>query len=286
MFPRGRKLLRTPQLVPAEKPSEVVAKFEFSDKESVAKFASDYHTVNTTPEFSNGKLCGNATCYDPQIWFDVDFDASEIDAITVKMRAAEETQDVSMLTENPTGWRLYFGTEENPELSQDNSFAPTLSLDTVFVSSNCAWKGRVKTLRIDPIPSKGVYEIESITFFKKSKKDIETYLNGTLYNSHYPSKEEDGEIYVSFEPFKDFHRFLNLYYEWDDDTRTLMTEFDGNKYYWTENSNVVKCNEGDILLKKPLEFYDGLPYMPMSVLSEITGCKYNLDGLRLDIKTV
>jgi hypothetical protein len=144
-----------------------------------------------------------------------------------------------MLTENPTGWRLYFGTEENPELSQDNSFAPTLSLDTVFVSSNCAWKRRVKTLRIDPIPSKGVYEIESITFFKKSKKDIETYLNGTLYNSHYPSKEEDGEIYVSFEPFKDFDRFLNLYYEWDDDTRTLMTEFDGNKYYWTENSNIV-----------------------------------------------
>lgn len=285
MFPRGRKLLRTPQLVPIEKPSDVVAHFEFSDEESLSKFASDYKTVNTTTYFSDGKLCGNSVCYDPQLWFDVDLDADDIDAITIKMRAADETQDTALLAENPTGWRIYFATENEPELSQEKSFAPTLMLDTVHVSGNSLWKGRLKTLRIDPITSKGVYEIESITFLKRVKKDIETYVDGQAYNSHYPSKVQDGEVYVSFEPFRDFHRFLNIYYEWDDDTRTLRTEFDGKVYYWTENSDVVKHDGGDIRLKKPLEFYDGLPYMPMSVISEITGCTYKLDGLRLDITT-
>jgi hypothetical protein len=161
-----------------------------------------------------------------------------------------------------------------------------LAPETVLISKKSSWKGRITTLRIDPINTNGVYELESITFLKNPKKNIETYIDGVYYDSHYQSKAEDGEIYVSFEPHRDFHRLLNMYIEWDEDTRTLMTEYDGKVYYWTENSDTVKHDGGDIKLSKPLEFYDNLPYVPMSVLSKITGCKYSFDEETLNIQTL
>ncbi len=285
LFPRGRKLLCTPQTVTDERPYEVVGKIEFSSDESIKKFAKGWEAVNATAEFKDGKLCGKSLTDDPQIVLDVDFDASEVDAIFVKMRAAVDTFDESKLVNQPTGWRIFFATDLEPELSEGKGSSPQLEPEMAYIYKNSAWKSRIKTVRIDPTHGHGIYELESFTLLKKKGELAKTYIDGKSYNSHYPPKVEDGEVYVSFEPHRDFHRFMNFYYEWDDDTRTLMTEYDGKVYYWTENSDVVKHDGGDIKMKKPLEFYDGLPYVPMSALNAITGCTYSFKDNRLDITT-
>lgn len=286
LYPRGRALMCTPQTIPHETPEQVVGKIEFTSEESIKNYVKSWHPTNCTAEFVDGKLCGKSTAYDPQITFDVDFDASEVDAITVKIRSIEECFDRDKMIDKPTTWRVFYATTEEPELSWEKSAGPMLAPETVFVSKKSSWKGRITTLRIDPINTTGVYELESITFLKNSKKKVETFIDGVYYDSHYQSKKEDGEIYVSFEPHRDFHRLLNMYIEWDEDTRTLMTEYDGKVYYWTENSDTVKHDGGDIKLSKPLEFYDNLPYVPMSVLSKITGCKYSFNENTLNIQTL
>ena len=283
LFPRGKKLVCTPQTIKSETPEQVVGKIEFTSEDSIKNYIKSWTTVNAVAEFRDGKLCGSSTAYDPQISFEVDFDASEIDAICVKMRSAEESFDPNKMIDNPTTWHIFFGTEEDPELSWYKGASPQLQPETVFISKLASWKGRVTTLRLDPTNGEGIFEIESITFLKNKTEKIYTKIDGKSYDSHYPPKLEDGEVYVSFEPHRDFHRLMNFYYEWDDDTKTLMTEYDGKTYYWTENSNIIKCSDGDITMKKPLEIYDGLPYIPMSALETITGCSYVLNDNKLEI---
>ena len=285
LFPRGRKLVCTPQTVPLEQPSRVVAKIDFTSQDAIKPIFKSMTPINASAEFRNGKLCGHSTAYDPQLVFKVDFAAEDFDAICVKMRSAEETFDQSKLIDKPTTWRIFYGTEQEPELSWNKGASPSLAPETVFLSKQSAWKGQVKTLRIDPTNSEGIFEIESMTFLKSDTQKVFTYIDGNSYSSHYPSKQEDGEVYVSFEPHRDFHRFMNFYYEWDDDTQTLMTEYDSKQYFWTVDSKTVKCSDGTVItLAKPLEMYDGLPYMPMSALQKITGCKYSFDGKTLNIE--
>jgi len=285
LYPRGRKPLITPQNIPLSMPSEVVGKIEFTGEDAIKNYVKSWKTENATAEFKNGKLCGYSNVFDPQIILDVDFEAEGIDAICVKLRAAEGTTDENDMMDNAASWRVFFGTDTDPELSETKAASPQAVPTTVIISKNQNWKGRIKTLRLDPTANFGVFELESITFLKQTTPDIETYVDGKMYESRYQSKVEDGEIYVSFEPFRDFHRLMNLYYEWDDDTRTLMTEFDGKTYYWTENSDIVKNDCKDIKMKKPLELYDGLPYLPMSALAEIAGCSYTFEDNKLNITT-
>ena len=285
LFPRGRKLICTPQTIPTEIPEKVVAHIDFTSEEAIGKYLKNIRFVNCEGQFKDGKLCGQSTAYDPQIYFETDFDASEVDVIRVKMRSAEECFDKSKMIDKPTTCHLFFATEENPELSWDKRSSPNLVPEMMFLSKLTTWNGKVKVLRLDPTNGEGIYEIESFTFLKYQKEKTLTYIDGRLYDSHYEPKVEDGEIYISFEPLRDFNRLLNIYHEWDDETQTLMTDYDGKVYYWTKDSNIIRSTCGDIIMKKPLEFYDGLPYMPMSVLSEITGCSYSEADGKLIITT-
>lgn len=285
LFPRGRKLICTPQTIPTPVPEKVVAQIDFTSEENISKYLKNIRFVNCEGQFKNGKLVGQSTAYDPQIYFETDFDASEVDVIKVKMRSAEECFDTSKMIDKPTTCHLFFATAEDPALAWEKRTSPTLVPEMMFLSKLASWKGSVKTLRLDPTNGEGIYEIESFTFLKYSKEKTLTYVDGRLYDSHYEPKVEDGEVYVSFEPLRDFNRLLNIYHEWDDDTQTLMTDFDGKVYYWTKGSNVITSSNGNIIMKKPLEFYDGLPYMPMSALKEITGCDYSLENNVLNITT-
>ena len=121
---------------------------------------------------------------------------------------------------------------------------------------------------------------------KTNTDRYETFIDGNRYNCHYASTLEDGEIYVPFEPLRDFCGLTRLYHEWDAETRTVMIQKDDVKSYWTEGSDIVKLSDGrEIKLKKALCSYDNLPMIQISALCEFTGHKVTVDGKRIDITT-
>ncbi len=278
LHPKGRAVLYCPQLVLGEMPDEVVKTITCEDK---------WYTHNAEFKVENKVMYGKETDDDPKVIIDVDFDAKDVDGIAVMLRSAERTNDLSGITPENSCFRFHFTTDSSPEFAQPMTLTKYPGTADGCVILRCAdnllWKGRIQKLRFDPVEHSGAFEFEYIKLLKFKDEKITTYINDTEYKSHHPSKIEDGEAYVPFEAECSFHILTNLYYEWDEDTRTLMIESDGKVSYWTENSDTVICNGEKIKLQKPLEFFDNLPYMPMSVFCKLTSCSYTVDGNKLSI---
>lgn len=288
LHPKGRTLLYTPQLVEPTKPTKVIGEIKIESEEDVKKWRTD----NVTAELKDGKMKGQATAFDPKFEIDVDIDADKVAGIEIMIRSSENIEDSFENIEPITSpWLIFFTTEENPEYRADLCLKRFASANENSAAvCDCtgvpSWKGKITKIRIDPADHGGNYEFEYLRFLASDETEkIRTYIDGRLYTSHHPSKIEDGECYVPFEAQRDFHVLTNLYYEWDNDERTLMTECDGNVSYWKENSDEVLFGNEKIKLKKPLEFFDGLPYMPLSVFCKINGYKYTEKDGRIDIIT-
>jgi intein-encoded DNA endonuclease-like protein len=232
---------------------------------------------------------GDATAFDPKMEFDIELDTSEIAGLEIMLRSVEGSTDASKTHSLHSPFDVFFATEDAPEYSESKKLAK-MSHDrngaSIMIANTVpTWKGKVTKIRIDPTNSVGSFELEYIKILAWDKKKICTYIDGKEYSAHYPSKFEDGEWYVPFEVQCNFHLMTNLYYEWDNDEKTLMVECDGKVSYWKENSDIVKIDGKEVKLAKPLEFYDNLPYMPMTQLCEALGCSYTAEDNKLYITT-
>jgi len=285
LHPKGRTLLYTPQLVQPDGPEKVVGEMKIQSQADVEKWRTD----NLNIRFENGMMKGDATAFDPKMEIDVDIDTSEIAGFEVKLRSVEGGNDASKANPLHSPFIVFFSTENSPEYSESKKLAKMADgrngAAIMLGSTVPEWKGKVTRIRIDPTDNVGAFEFEYIKLLAWDKTPIVTFVDGKEYNSHYPSKVEDGKAYVLFEAQRDFHLLTNLYYEWDNDERTLMIECDGKISYWKENSDVVKFDGKEIKLNKPLEFYDNLPYMPLDEFCLVTGYKYTVNDSRFDIIT-
>ena len=285
LHPKGRTLLYTPQLVQPEIPEKVVGEIKIQSGAD----ADMWRTDNMTMKFEDGMIKGQATAFDPKMEIDIELDTSEIAGLEVMLRSVEGSNDASKATPLQSPFIVFFATEDDPIYSESKKLAK-MSVDrngaAIMIGSTVpTWKGKVTKIRIDPTDNVGAFELESIKILAWNSKKVCTYIDGKEYNSHYPSKFCDGEWYVPFEAQCDFHLMTNLYYEWDNDERTLMIACDGKVSYWTENSDVVKFDGKEIKLNKPLEFYDNLPYMPLDKFCLVTGYTYTINDNRVDIFT-
>ena len=89
---------------------------------------------------------------------------------------------------------------------------------------------------------------------------------------------------MPFEPQRGFCTLMKLYHEWYRDDRTLMVVCDDKTMLFTEGKDVLKVNGKDVKLPKPLEFYDSLPMIPMSVFCQITGYKVSRQANHVSIE--
>ena len=286
LHPKGRIALHCPLLAPTKVPSKLIKEIRITSQADVDKWIPD----NLNIRFEDGMMKGDATETDPKLVTDIEIDAKDVVAVEIMLRSKEGEKNVSDARPIASPWMIYFATEDNPEFDQYRVLAqmPNATENGSALATGVnldGWKGKITKIRIDPTRFVGSFEFEYIRFLGNEEEDLETYINDRKYDSHYPSKLEEGEYYVPFEPLRDFHMLSNLYYEWDDEERTLMIECDGKVSYWKENCDIVKFEGKEIKLKKPLEFYDNLPYLSLSVFCEVTGYKYTVKDNRLDIFT-
>ena len=288
LHPKGRKALHCPQLERNKLPTGKLYEIRFTSEDDIKAWNTD----NLSIRYENGLMKGDATGNDPklEIVFDTPIDTSKVAAIEIMMRSKADSTDASMAKPETSPWMVYFATEENPDYDQYR----TLDRTDATAENGAAitrgkgkpgWNGKLTKLRIDPTSNLGAFEFEYIKFLYFEEPEIATCIDGKEYYPHHPSKLEDGEYYVIFEPTRDFHLLANLYYEWDNDERTLKIECDGKVSYWTENKDTVIIDGKEVKLNKPLEFFDNLPYLPMTQFKLATGYSVEVKENRVNIIT-
>jgi len=89
---------------------------------------------------------------------------------------------------------------------------------------------------------------------------------------------------MPFEPQKDFCRLMKLYHEWYRGEKTLMVMVGDKKVLFTVGSDKVIVGKETLQLKKPLETYDSLPMIPMSVFDKLGHCKTAISEKTVNIE--
>ena len=94
---------------------------------------------------------------------------------------------------------------------------------------------------------------------------------------------ENGELYVTAEPYEGFFSLHNLYYEWSRFTgRLYIKSRNGSEIVFTRDSDIATVNGKDIKLAKKIEMRDGLPVLPLTFIYENAGIEYDINGRRFD----
>ena len=98
-------------------------------------------------------------------------------------------------------------------------------------------------------------------------------------------KNENGKFYVSFEPLRHFPILTKIYYEWDAEDEVLMIKSYHDKVsYWTIGKDTALIDGKEVKLSKPVEMFDGLPYLPLDEFCAAADCTYEVIGDRVEIK--
>ena len=288
LHPKGRKLLSALQYTKPEVPEKVVREYRYDTPESVEKWTG---VNNVTLSFKDGRVCGYGNMWDPQIITDVDFNAEDVDAISLKIATGNASFPINRERPNASPVEIFFMREG------DEKFAGTRKLvigssasdgSIVFFTKDCAeWTGRITNIRIDPTVSSGSFEIENLKAltFNDGKTRYKTFVDGKEFLPHYRTKLEDGKFYVSFEPLRHFPILTKIYYEWDAEDETLMIKSYHDKVsYWTIGKDVALIDGKEVKLGKPLEMFDGLPYLPLDEFCNAADCSYEVVDDKIEIK--
>ncbi len=286
LYPKGRAIIQTPQLEKVDASTdEVLFRLGFDTEEDLKKWNFEGEGF---VEIRDGKLYGESYGDDPKLVIPLDFDAKDVATIKFKIRAFNGNGEIEKATVTSACLYCHYITDEDGEWHYNKQLEPREfdgEYAVLWPFRDAKWAGRIKAFRFDPCSAEGKFEVEEILFMKSNNELYRTFINDTPYNSHYASKVEDGEIYVPFEPLRDFCGLCGIYHEWDVETRTVMIQKTDIKSFWTEGSDVVKLSDGkEIKLKKPLEFFDNLPSLQLSAFCEFTGATFSVDGKRIDIK--
>lgn len=287
LYPRPRAIIQAPQLEKVDASTdEVLFRLGFDTEEDLKKWSFE---GDGFVEIRDGKLYGESYADDPKLVIPVDFDAKDVATIKFKIRAFNGNGEIENATVNSASLYCHYITDEDGEWHYNKQLEPREfdgDYAVLWPFRDSKWTGRIKAFRFDPCNAEGKFEVEEILFMKTNTDRYETFIDGNRYYCHYASVIEDDEIYVPFEPLRDFCGLTRLYHEWDAETRTVMIQKDDVKSYWTEGSDIVKLSDGkEIKLKKALTSFDNLPMIQMSAFCELTGCKVNVDGKRIDITT-
>lgn len=288
LHPKGRKLLSALQYISPEAPEKVVCEYDYTTPESVEKWEG---VNDVTLSFKDGRVCGYGSKWDPQIITDVDFDAQGIDAISLKIATASADFPINRDRPNASPVQIFFMREGDEGFSgmrmlEISTHANDKSI--VFFTNQCPeWNGRITKIRIDPTQASGSFEIENLKAltFNDGKVRYKTFVDGVEYNCHYRTKAEDGKFYVSFEPLRHFPILTKIYYEWDAEDEVLMLKSYHDKVsYWTIGKDTALIDGKEVKLSKPVEMFDGLPYLPLDEFCAAADCSYEIVGDRVEIK--
>ena len=289
LYPKGRQLLSALLFSKTECPEKVIWECKYDTPENFKKI----NGMNLSEfSFKDGRVYGESQEWDPQIITDVNLNASEVDAIGLKMSFAFGKNPINRENNYPCPSELFFMREgdESFHFSRKLVVSASASDNTlIFLTDQCKeWTGKITKIRIDPFDGEGSFEVESLKalVFDNRDQKFKTLIDGAKYLCHFSTKSEDGRFYISYEPLRHFPILTKTYYEWDVQKQTLMIKsYRDIVSYWKIGSDKAIIDGKEVKLHKPVEMFDGLPYLPLDEFCLATGCTYEIKDGTVEIKT-
>ena len=123
-----------------------------------------------------------------------------------------------------------------------------------------------------------------IDLMKDSKKP-EFLLDGEPQPINFGCEERDGYTLFPFNPYHVFVYRLGLYYEYIASENKLSFFSKNASLVFTLDSRRVTVNGEQKLLPIPVECKDGLPMLPLELMSDVFGFKFTYKAPKLTITT-
>lgn len=286
LYPKGRKPLRSPLLVKEPLRMKPVGTVRFADLLSEGLLS---YTDGIRLHAENGCVYGVSEQYDPYVyWDEASLDAEKICGVRVTVKTSKCTEKEPQKLFPYNSARLFFKTEDEPwseakgnihmEVSEDGQ-SVYFPLDDVP-----AWTGSIRSLRFNPSKTACRFLLDKIEYMQKTESYSMT-VDSKPYKPSHGIREEDGELYFPFDPHKGFCTLARLYHEWNAEGKTLLIDCGGKCIRFTVGKDSVDADGTAVPLAKPLELFDGLPMLPLSVFCKVTGFTFTRNGYVIALYT-
>lgn len=170
---------------------------------------------------------------------------------------------------------IFYTTDASGTFVQNNSVnaAVTASDDFADYYLSCGTKatfaGKLRQLRIDPLGTGCIFEIESVGLMRPEAVYTLT-INGKVFSAkNYPVSSDNGVCMVPFDPKDGLFMRLGCTYEWDAKSLTLTVSRKSAAVRFTVGSDNADIGGSLYKLTRAVGYTDGLPVLPIADLCKI-----------------
>ncbi len=262
LFPENRKILRYIRPYNGEEfPTMIKAVWDFKNGAKPVEFDK----ANSVRDISYTESGLSATAFggDPVLIEYVDMDAKDIQYIHIRMKI--DPTDTSL---NSYVSQVFFATDENPVVIQEQAVGEYIKrgafVDVYYdMCENKYWRGKVNTLRFDPMEQKGSFTIEKIEFLGDTA--YTAVINGEDYQLPCPPIEAD-EWLLPIESAGGICSRLNFYNEYSGDRLVIKSE---KTLEMTIGSKEARLDGTPITLGAVPTIYRGAAMIPVSAFEHL-----------------
>lgn len=280
LYPQERKMIRTQGYYTAPEPDKVIKAVNFGK----GKIEELWSLTGLEAELtSKGSVKGVSHSADPNITMKTPFslDMSHSNGVThVRIRGK---------VSKPTNVEIFYVTADGPEFTQSQSFGAMLTPEKDYsictIRNQPALESPITCIRVDPATAPDVeFELFGFDLMRDSTRP-EFYLNGEPQPINSPVQVKDGYTLFPFNPYHVLVYKLGLYYEYVDSKKELSFYSKNASIVFTLGSRNAVINGEKVLLDIPVEVFDGLPLLPLEVMSKVFGFKFSYKAPKLTITT-
>ena len=277
LYPQERKMLRTQNYYAAPEPDKVIKKMDFGK----GKTEDLWEVLGAEAELTaKGSLKGVSHSSDPNLYMKTPCSISMKGVTHVRVRGT---------VSKPTTVEIFYTTETGKELTQSQSFgvalAPGKDYGVCTLRNQPNLDSPITSMRVDPATVADVeFELFGLDFMKDSTRP-EFYLDGAAQPINSPVQVKDGYTLFPFNPYHVLVYKLGLYYEYVDSKKELSFYSKDASIVFTIGTRNAVINGEKTLLDVPVELYDGLPMLPLEVMSRVFGFGFSYKAPKLTITT-
>ena len=285
LYPQDRKMIRTQGYYTDPVPDKVLTSFDFNrfGKGDLDKY---FGRVTCDAKLTEtGAIVGTSHSADPQIILrdKCSLDFRKIDGYVpthIRLRGK---------VNKPCGVELFYTTESEPFFSQSKAFGFSLSPEksecTIRITKRPTLAEPITGLRIDPADIADIdFELYGVDLLVDVNKPL-FFLDGESQPINSPVQIKDGYTLFPFNPYHVLVYKLGLYYEYSEAKKQLSFYSKDCSVKFRIGSRTAFINGEKRLLDVRIETFDGLPMLPLEIMSKVFGFKFTYNAPRLDITT-
>ncbi len=263
LFPQNRRLLRAGYRAGEDTSNLVkVTGWDFADGANGWSQGFGLSSFSS----SDGVLKGSSAASDFAV-MSPDNLSIELDGISfIKVR---------MKCDKPGTMEIFYTTDTSGTFVQNNSLNTAVTASDEFADyylacgTKATFAGKLRQLRIDPLGTGCLFEIESVGLMRPEAVYTLT-VNGEVFSTkNYPISSDGGVYMVPFDPKNGLLMRLGCGYEWDANSLTLTVSRKSKTVRFTVGSDHADADGSLYTLTRAVAFIDGLPVLPIADLCEI-----------------